>query len=148
MLLARAEIASCREVYPTSKHDKIRHAAAWLSFGDFLFQAEGESDDFAALGLGQLELIESERQTPHERRIVGLADAHPLVRQLHVAAQIDRRPPGGCGDKIDRQLTFPVVRIDAAGARPKPAEQRILTKPWKLIVNNGSDRVVPAQSRV
>ena len=144
MLPARAEIASCREVYPTSKHDKIRHAAAWLSFGDFLFQAEGESDDFAALGLGQLELIESERQTPHERRIVGLADAHPLVRQLHVASQIDRRSASRCGDKINRQLAFAVVRVDAAGTGPEPPEQRILMQPRQEIIDDGGDRVVPA----
>jgi hypothetical protein len=117
-------------------------------FRDFWFQAEGEGNHFAALELGQLELIESQRQTLHERRIVGVADAHARVCQLHVASEIDRRPSGDCGDKIDCQLAFPVVRIDATGARPKPAQQRILTKPWKQIVDNGGDRVLSAQSRV
>src|SRR6516162_11301911 len=68
--------------------------------------------------------------------------------QLHVASQIDRRTACGRGDIIDRQLAFAIVGIDAARARPKSAEQRILAEPWQQIVDNGGDRIVPAQSQV
>ena len=100
------------------------------------------------LGFGDFERVKSDRQAAHKCCIIGLADAHARVRDLHVATQIDRRPSGSCGDKINRQLAFAVVRIGATGARPKSAEQRILSKPWKQIIDDRSNCVVPTQSGV
>src|SRR5215472_16709603 len=56
---------------------------------------------------------------------IGFRDAHSFVGHLHIPAQINSRPPGGCRYKIDRQLAFAVVRINAAWASPKPAEQHV-----------------------
>ena len=97
----------------------------WLD--EFRFQAGDKGYDLTALWLWHFECVHRRVETAHESRVVSLRDAHPFMRRFHVPTQVEGRPSCGGNNKINGQLAFAVMGIDAAGARPESTEQSVLS---------------------
>jgi hypothetical protein len=64
-------------------------------------------------------------QMAEKRLPIGVADPHPLVRELHVTTRVIHRAAGIRTEKIDEQLPLPRDTV-VATVLSEAAEQRIL----------------------
>src|ERR1044071_891702 len=88
-----------------SLRDKVRDGSTTLRLLDYVcFQSRKRGGHFLLLLLRYLEFVQRRDQVPHRDVPIFFGDAQPLVRSLHIAANVQARPARRRAQLIDHEL--------------------------------------------